>query len=738
MKRQAKKTRTGSGKTKRKASEKRPPDKAAELKAQLEDQHSNHAFPVVGVGASAGGLEAFKDLLVHLPTDTGMALVFVQHLDPKHGSMLAELLARNTKLPVSEVERDVQVAPDHVYVLPPNRDRAISGGVLQLRPRATGRGQHHSIDSFLRSLARDQSNRAIGIILSGTATDGTLGLEAIKGAGGITFAQDVESAKYDGMPRSAIASGCVDFVLNPEGIARELTRISNHPYVVSVDHATPVEIEAPPPARNGFKRILSLLQKAYGVDFTLYKSSTLERRMLRRMLLNKVEGYDDYARYLSARPEEVDNLYQDILINVTSFFRHAETFELLKRRIFPQITERRRNDEPVRVWVLGCSTGEEAYSIAMSFAEYASERSDHIPVQIFATDVNNRGIEKARAGLYSRNITEDVSASRLRRFFIEEDGGYRVSKPIRDMCVFAQQNIIADPPFSRMDLISCRNLLIYLEPTAQKKVIPILHYALNPRGILWLGSSETIGPATDLFEAEDKKHRFYSKKPSRAKRGFDFPLGTLTPKRGRATRTGAGRGGDETDALAEADRIIMTRFAPASVLINESFEILQFRGRTSAYLEPPSGRATLNLLKMAREGLLIPLRAALAKARKNDEVVRKEDLRVKIEGSLQDVNLEVIPIKHGAPQERYFLVLFESAKAATEKKATRKQAASKPQTETSELKALREELSSTRDYLQSVVEQYEGATEELQSANEEIQSSNEELQSVNEELETAK
>src|SRR6266404_3785820 len=740
MKRQTKKTEARSGKTQRKVSEKRRHDKATKLKAQPEDQqHSNHAFPIVGVGASAGGLEAFREFLAHLPDDTGMALVLVQHLDPKHESMLAELLSRSTELPVSEVEDGMPVAPNHIYVIPRNSEMTIHDGVLQLDPRAEGRSQHYSIDKFLRSLAEDQTNRAIGIILSGTATDGTLGLEAIKAEGGITFAQSAASAKYDGMPRSAIASGCVDFVLAPKAIAGELARISKHPYVVALEKPKSKEVEHLEPTGNGFKRILRILKKAHGVDFTLYKASTLERRTLRRMLLNKIEGYDDYARYLDAHPAEVENLYQDILINVTSFFRHPETFALLKKNIFPQIIERRSNEDPVRIWVLGCSTGEEAYSIAMAFAELANERADHIPVQIFATDVNDRGIERARAGLYSKNITEDISADRLRRFFIEEDGGYRVSKPIRDMCVFAQQNVLADPPFSRMDLISCRNLLIYLEPMAQKKVIPLLHYALNPNGFMWLGSSETVGSSTDLFEAEDKKHRFYSKKPSRARRRFDFPLGTLAHRREIVDRASIRKaGGDETDALGEADRIIMSRFAPASVLINDAFEILQFRGRTAAYLEPPPGKATLNVLKMASEGLLVALRAALVKARKNNQVVRKEHLRVKADGSMQDVSLEVIPIRHGPPLERYFLILLESAGTAAEKKTKGKQLLAKPETDEADVKVLREELASTREYLQSVIEQYEAATEELQSANEEIQSSNEELQSINEELETAK
>ena len=703
----------------------------------------SQSFPVVGIGASAGGLEAVRELLNYLPTDTGMALVLVQHLDPKHESMLAELLARNTKMQVSEVRDGMRVEPNHIFVIPRNKVMTIREGVLHLRPRSTGKGQHHSIDSFLRSLAEDQNNRAIGIILSGTASDGTLGLEAIKGEGGITFAQDPDSAKYDSMPRSAIASGCTDFVLPPQGIAEELTRISRHPYVVSTEPSPPPEVEAPPIIKDGFKRILNMLRKAHGVDFTLYKPNTVQRRMLRRMLLNKVESYEDYARYLSMHPDEIENLYQDILISVTSFFRHPETFELLKQAIFPKVIERRSNEGPVRIWVLGCSTGEEAYSIAMSFSEFAGDRSDHVPVQIFATDVNDRGIDKARAGLYSRNISEDVSPDRLRRFFLEEDGGYRVSKPIRDMCVFAQQNILADPPFSRMNLISCRNLLIYLDATAQRKVIPLMHYALSPGGILWLGSSETVGPANELFEPEDKKHRFYSKKFMRGKRGFDFPVGAFGGIKERisraAPRPGFDRNADEVQVLGEADRIIMSRFAPASVLIDEAFEIIQFRGRTSPYLEPPPGKATLNLLKMAREGLLVPLRAALTRTRKTHKPVRKENVRMRFDQSNQDVTIEVIPLRHGTRRERYFLVLFEAARTSTSKKEpTGKATRQTRESGNAEIKALKEELASTREYSQSVVEQYEAGNEELQSANEEIQSSNEELQSLNEELETAK
>ncbi len=487
----------------------------------------NDLVAVVGVGASAGGLEAFRQLLKRLPVDTGMAIVLITHLDPRHESILPDLVAKATPLPVSEAEEGMRVTPNHVYVMPRNTSMAIEGGALRLWPREKGRSQHRPIDAFLRTLAEDQNTSAIGIILSGTATDGTLGLEAVKAEGGITFAQEPKSAQYDSMPRSAIAAGCVDFVLTPEEIALELTRISRHPYVVPAEIAErgePGAEEAEQPAvKNGFNKILAQLRRMKGIDFTLYKANTLRRRIRRRMILNKLDGLMEYAEYLRNNPAEVENLYQDILINVTSFFRDPDTFEALKEKIFPRIVEHRAPDEPVRIWVVGSSTGEEAYSIAMAFSEFAGEHAKHILVQIFATDLNERSIERARAGLYSKNIAEDVSPERLRRFFTEAEGGYRISKPIRDMCVFARQNIITDPPFSRMDLISCRNLLIYLEPVLQKQVLPLLHYALNPTGVLWLGHSETTGAASGLFEPEDKKHRFYVRKLDTGRPRLGYP-----------------------------------------------------------------------------------------------------------------------------------------------------------------------------------------------------------------------
>jgi len=738
-------SKTSAGKAKRAARK----EASAPVKTR---QSQNRPFPVVGIGASAGGLEAFRQLLEHLPTDTGMAFVLVQHLDPAHESILTELLSKATSMSVSEVVEGLAVEPNRVYVIPRNTNMAIEEGVLRLLPREDTRGQHRPIDYFLRSLAEEQRNRAIGVILSGTASDGTLGLEAIKAEGGITFAQDEESARYDGMPRSAIAAGCVDFVLPPDRIAEEIARIARHPYVAAIEVVKPDEgkpAEESPPSGDSFSQILQLLRRVTGVDFSHYKPSTLRRRITRRLVLHKLDGMNDYVSYLRAHKEEVERLYQDILIRVTSFFRDQETFEALKEKVFPELVKQRADDGPLRFWVLGCSTGEEAYSIAIAFLEFAGDRAEHIPIQIFATDLNNEAIEKARAGIYPQSMTNDVSPERLRRFFVKQDGGYQISKPIRDMCVFARQNVLTDPPFSRIDLVSCRNLLIYLEPILQKKIIPALHYALKPSGVLLLGASETIGSFTDLFKLEDKKHKLYSKKPGLSRMHYVFTPGAYAMDRAEVARKPIRAGESvpvETDEQREADRVLLQRYAPAGVLVASDWEILQFRGSTSPYLEAPSGKVTHNLLKMAREGLLVPLRTALHQAKKDDYPVRKEGLRVKFNGHTRDFNLEVIPIKGATAHARSFLILFEPVAQLLKQKPAEAGAgeakgaprAKRQGAEKQETARLQQELLASREYLQSVIEQQEAYNEELQSANEEIQSSNEELQSINEELETAK
>jgi two-component system, chemotaxis family, CheB/CheR fusion protein len=703
-------------------------------------------FPIVGVGASAGGLEAFTRLVEQLPADTGMAFVLVQHLDPEHESKLPQLLGRATALPVLEVVNNTRVKANHIYVIPPNRTMTIERRTLKLLPRQKTDKQYRSIDRFLESLATDQGPQAIGVILSGTASDGTLGLQAIKGEGGITFAQD-ESAKYDSMPRSAVAAGDVDFVLPPERIARELARIAEHPYVVTPDDTTEdlPETASDDAERNAFKKIMLLLRNHRGADFTLYRPNTIRRRILRRMVLAKIRTLAAYGTHLRNKPEELEALYQDLLIAVTSFFRNPEAFDLLKRKVFPALLKDRSPDDVVRVWTVGCSTGQEAYSIAMAFLEYLGEISRNVSLQIFATDLNDDLLEKARAGFYSKSLVQDISPERLGRFFIEEDGGYRISKTIREMCVFARQNVITDPPFSRTDLISCRNLLIYLDQEVQRRMLNTFHYALKPEGFLFLGMSESVGTLRPLFAPVDKKVKVFAKKPGRLHELPHVPLAhhQTAPLRlvHEKARQWEARGlSAELNAQQEADRIALSRYSPPAVIINDALEILHFRGNTEPYLSPPTGRATFNILKMAREGLMISLRQAINQAKKENRTVRKEDLRLKQDGEAGAINIEVIPLRN--IKEPCLLVVFEPAGSpAKSSKLPRKGTKVEKRNRKSELREaarLEKELADTRDYLQAVQEQYDATNEELQASAEETQSANEELQSINEELETSK
>jgi two-component system CheB/CheR fusion protein len=744
-------------------------------------------FPIVGVGASAGGLEAFQELLKYLPADTGMAFVLVQHLDPQHESALTHLLARGTTMPVREVTHNLRVEPNSVYVIAPNVQMAIAGGILKLTPRGKVRGPTRSIDFFLESLAQDRRERCIGVVLSGTASDGTLGLEAIKAEGGMTLAQD-DTAKYDSMPRSAIAAGCVDFVLSPKAIAAELARIAKHPFVINAPAETPSELlvdpergaarpeeldaaatagekatPSPGPRRTklkrgaetkftvqrqeGFKKILLLLRNHSGVDFSLYKSNTIQRRVMRRLVLNQRQTLAEYAEFLKGNTKELDALYSDVLIGVTSFFRNPEAFDTLKRIIFPKLLAQRGRDEPVRIWVIGCSSGQEAYSLAIAFAEAATDEPRTVKLQIFATDLNDGALEKARHGLYTKSLAQDISPERLRRFFVEEEGGWRVTKALREQVVFARQNVTSDPPFSRIDLITCRNVLIYLETELQKKIFPAFHYALKPGGFLFLGASESIGQFTELFAAADKKQKIF------AKNAAPTPSFRLAMPSARATPSAPGHkalaspafetalpdgvhGG--YNAQREADRISVSQFAPPGVLINAEGQVLQFRGATGAYLEPSSGKASFDVLKMAREGLLLPLRAAIAKAKRGKQPVRREGVRLRENESTRTVTLRVIPLHN--LKETCFLILFEDSEVSG--KRTGFASAPAPvlgRRETaSRMVELEGELAETRDYLQSIQEQNEAGTEELQASSEEVQSANEELQSINEELETSK
>jgi two-component system CheB/CheR fusion protein len=691
------------------------------------------SFPVVGIGASAGGFEAFAEMLKALPVDTGMALVLIQHLDPNHESMLAPLLARKSALPVSQVTDGMMVEPNHVYVIPPNTRMGIKDGSLKLVERAPGGEKNMPIDHFFESLAAYGQDSAIGVILSGTATDGTFGLKAIKTEGGICFAQDETSAKYPGMPASAIATGCVDFVLPPKKIAAELTRIARHPLSTPRLAGPPADL---PAGNDGHvRRLLLLIRNATGADFTHYKPSTIHRRIVRRMLLKKIPTVREYVELLRQDGVELNALHDEILIHVTSFFREPETFQTLETHILPKLLEGKTEAKPVRVWVGGCSTGEEAYSIAIVLAEYLGDRLGKVPVQLFATDISEPAIEHARAGIYTGTTLAEVSPERLARFFVKSDGNYRVVQPIRDMCTFARQDLTRDPPFSRIDLISCRNVLIYLEPVLQKRILAAFHYALNSNGILLLGKSETLSAFPELFTTVDKKNKFYCRKV--AVNNPQFHAAAAGYERAGLPDKPVKAAPPPVDLQKEADRVIWSRYGHAGIIVDENLHILHFRGDTGPYLAPVSGAASLHLLKMIRNDLLADLRAAFYKAKKENTTVRKEGIRMTSGGHPREVCLDVVPLSALDAPERQFLILFELVRPPMVDAASA-QGIKPPQADVSATAKLGQELLATREYLQAIIEEQETTNEELKAANEEALSNNEELQSTNEELETAK
>jgi two-component system CheB/CheR fusion protein len=697
---------------------------------RLKTESKSETFPIVGIGASAGGFEAFQQLLTNLPENTGMAFVLVQHLDPRHKSALAELFSKTTRMPVREAKEAMLVEPNRVYIIPPGKAMTVSSGKLKLSPRALSYSR--VIDHFLNSLAVERGSQAIGVILSGTASDGTQGLESIKAEGGLTFAQDERSAKYPGMPKSAIAAGAVDIVLSPERIAQELGRIARHPYILSKpEDVVPARAQG---KEEALSRIFERVRHSSGVDFAYYKRSTIMRRIARRMALNRLASLEDYLAYIEKHPAEAQNLGQDLLIRVTSFFRDPSSFEFLKRKLLPKLIKEKEPNTPLRVWVPGCATGEEAYSIAMCAIDMIGGKFTQAPLQLFATDVNDAAIQIARQGLYPEFALDSVPRKYVERFFVKTERGYQVSKLVRDACVFAKQNVTKDPPFSKLDLISCRNLLIYLEPPLQKIVLSVFHYALKPNGCLFLGSSETIGPLAGLYAAGDKKQKVYFKKAGVVSQPPNLEMNPLSIDEAAAVPAKAPVPGTrDIELFRQADRLLLTKFSPAAVLVDENLEILQFRGDTSRYLTPASGRASLNLLKMAREGLLFELRAAVQNAQKEGVPVRRAGVSFERDGGARLVTLEVIPVKpQGESGGSFYLVLFER-EADIETAA-----APPPKGRDREVQRLHQELNSTREHLQSIIEQQEASNEELQSANEEILSANEELQSTNEEVESAK
>jgi two-component system CheB/CheR fusion protein len=692
-------------------------------------------FPVVGIGASAGGLDAVRSFLKALPAKSGMAYVFIQHLSPAHESILPELLQKITPFPVQLITDNLHVEQDHLYIIPHNKIVTAVDGALKLSPLDDTHKKGNTIDLFFTSLGVVHQSFAVGIVLSGALSDGTLGLQVIKSYGGLTFAQDEGTAAFDSMPNSAIKAGVVDFVLPPEKIAERLIAI-NHPFHTYYSKTDELETL---PQQDGdiFKQILTVLRVRRGVDFTYYKQNTLKRRIIRRMALAKAERPNDYLAFLRENKSEQDALYNDMLISVTNFFRDTQSFEVLCNNIFPDLISGKTINEPLRIWIAGCATGEEAYSMAICLQEQLGDKAAAMKIQIFATDISETAIAKARIGIYRINELEGISESRLQQFFTRLDGNYQISKVIRDMCVFAHHNLLKDPPFSKIDLVSCRNVLIYLEPVLQKRALTTFHYSLNDTGYLLLGKSETVGVNTDIFTAYNSTERIYRRKG---------PLGRFmtvsSPGREQTFRDidkSTQKESTDKDVFKMADEAILANFMPAAVLVNEKFDIVQFRGSTETWLVPPAGKPNYNILKMARDGLSFELRNILHLAKKTNLAARKFAVFFKLNGLQHFVNIQAVPLTDAA--EPHFLVVFQTASTSGIQQIPKD--INQPENVNYNLNELRieqleKELTEARADMRAITEEQETANEELQSANEELLSGSEELQSLNEELETSK
>jgi len=719
------------------------PSIAAEMDTPLRPEAG---FPVVGLGASAGGLGAFEAFFSGMPADVdpGMAFVLVQHLAPDHESILTELIRRYTRMQVFEVEDGMTVRPNCAYIIPPGRDMAFIDGTLQLLEPSAPRGQRLPIDFFFRSLALDQRERAIGIVLSGTGSDGTLGMRAIKGEGGMVMAQNPESTEYDGMPRSALATGMVDYELPPAEMPAQLMA-----YVAHAFGRAPYPVAAPlPKVENALKKVFILLRAQTGHDFSQYKPSTIHRRIERRMAVHQIDSLEAYLKFVQQTPTEVEALFRDLLIGVTNFFRDPEAFQALEEQLLPMMFAGKPAGSVIRVWTPGCSTGEEAYSLAILLQEAMEARKQAFTVQMFATDIDSQAIATARAGIYPASIAADLSPERLSRYFTAEPDGsaYRIHRGIRDMLVFSEQDVIKDPPFSKLDLISCRNLLIYLGGDLQKKLIPLFHFALNPGGMLFLGTSETVGDFSELFAVLDRKSKLYQRKEDfhgaqRAALGRFLPpmsatMAALPRPTGRPTFP------VKLPLRELTEQALLQQIAPAGALVNSQGDVLYLHGRTGMYLEPAPGEVGIsNILKMAREGLRRELGSALHKAAATQEPVRCLGLRVKTNGHFTRVNLCVRPVATGlagSPESPLYLVILEEAPPSELVNGHLPSGSTESPDASAHIEALHQELQAKEEYLQAANEELETTNEELKSSNEEMQSVNEELQSTNEELETSK
>ena len=694
------------------------------------------AFWIVGLGGSAGSLEAFEDFFRNMPADTGLAYVLVSHLDPTHKGIMPELIQRVTTMKVRQVTDGMIVRPNSVYVIPPNKDMSILHGTLQLLEPSKPRGMRMPIDFFFRQLALDQKDRSICIIFSGMGTDGTLGLKAIKEELGGVMVQDLSSAKYDGMPQSAINTGLVDFVAPSNELPAKLLRYVNH-----FSDMTRKLPSAEKKTASAMQKIFALIRAQTKNDFCLYKKSTVRRRIERRMNVHQINNINQYVRYLQENSHEIDLLFKELLIGVTSFFREPDAFEVLKEKVVPQLLKTKKGGEPIRAWVIGCSTGEEAYSIAMVLRECLDDLLPKVnfKIQIYATDIDKNAIDFARQGTYPANIVADVSLERLQRFFTKEDDYYRISKEIRDMIIFAPHNILTDPPFTRLDLISCRNLLIYLSAETQKKLQPIFHYSLSPGGFLFLGSSETIGSSTDLFSPLDSKWKIFKRRetPMARKELIEFPT-SLTAFEARTEDIVRPQKEPDASVIETVQTLILQTIAPPVVLINNKGDIIYLTRRTGKYLEPPVGKANLNIYAMAREGLRLELGILIRKVVNDKTKSTTKGLRVKTNGSEQVVNLTVSPLEDPEMMRGLMLVQFEDVETfALETQSSKKKSKSASRLEAIN-NELEGELKSTKEQLQTIIEEMETSQEELKSTNEELQSINEEMQSTNEEMITSK
>jgi two-component system CheB/CheR fusion protein len=681
---------------------------------------------VVAIGASAGGLEAVTELLRGLPADTGMAFVFIQHLAPSHSSMLVPLLSRETAMPVREVENGTALAPNQVYVIPPNAAMTISGATLALKPREiSGRG----IDAFLRSLAAGRNSRSMAVILSGTGSDGALGVQAISAEGGVVLAQDPASAKFDGMPRSAIATGSVDFVLSPEGIAAELARIAREPRLVQ---GGDVELAGTSPSSEmDFQSVNDLLRAHTGIDFGPYRQATVRRRVLRRVALLRRKGLGEYVQYARENPDEMHALAQDILIRVTRFFRDPEAFDVLSRRVFPVLIRQASADAAVRVWVTGCSTGEEAYSMAISFMEVADLMQSRVPVQVLATDINEAAIDKARRGVYIENISADVSQERLARFFVRTGREFQVSRRLRDRCIFSRHDLLNDPPCSHMDLISCRNVLIYLD-SMQDRVFSRFHFALSPGGFLLLGRSETAISSPELFAPLDREARLYvrqevARRPAtQATRRKTQPIRELAAAAERPPR--------KADVRQQADRVVVHRYGPPRMIVNRNLETVVSSGETRSFLGAGSELQNPGILDVVGQAHAAALEAAVREAGGTGQSVRIERMRLGEGASRREVSLEITAL---GTERDHFLIAFEDGAGPTGHGPAAARNSDDGRKYEARLGRLEKELASSRAHLESVIAEHEAASEEIVAANEELQSLNEELEASKEELEAA-